>query len=609
MCKPKLLIFSMLLAGGAHAQAPAIGVSQNTGSVGKYDVYELAISHQGSYQNPWEDPSITASFQSPSGSVYTIGGFYYDTNTWKVRFAPREAGAWTWNLTFSNSAGSAVANGSFTSTSSSSGGFLRVHPGNPYVLITEADGKPFYPLGLNDVISDWTGPAGSPDGSIATDWVLSSNPALPAQVVSIDTYFNTFGTAGLNMFRFNGEFLIDIADFNTKTTGKNLYSVSLGKQRDELAVALHKANFKALWAFLAIPDSFVPAWDISDPTKRSALLKYHQYVINRFAAYVDIWELANERFGMTQAYIDTVTSYIKANDPYSHPITTSYSPNPPQAVFTVADTHLYFDTPSLDLDYQLVSGTYGTTNTRASTPNKVQIWGEVGNRCPINGNDAANERFRIMVWTGFFNQAFIVPWHNSSGASSACAAGLTNLYIGPAQRTHASVFRKYVSDFDPLATPVSFNVSAGQRGYAMGSSTDLGAYLIQTQSHTTVLSGATVTVNVGSAGMTGQWINPQDGSIISTFSPAAGTQTLGIPAYTTDIVLRIKGTSGAPPPSPCDLDGDGSISGADVNAAINQVLNPQTCGTADLDKNGRCDVIDVQRVVNAVVTGVCKVGP
>jgi hypothetical protein len=39
------------------------------------------------------------------------------------------------------------------------------------------------------------------------------------------------------------------------------------------------------------------------------------------------------------------------------------------------------------------------------------------------------------------------------------------------------------------------------------------------------------------------------------------------------------------------------------------VLNPATCGTGDLDKNGRCDVVDIQRVINALITGVCKVGP
>jgi hypothetical protein len=411
------------------------------------------------------------------------------------------------------------------------------------------------------------------------------------------------------MFRFNSEYLIDITDFNSQNTGKSLYSVTRGKERDELVKAMKQYGFKGFWAFLAIPENFVPSWDLTDPNKRSALLRYHQYVINRFSAYVDIWELANERYGMTQVYVDTVTSFVKANDPYNHPITTSYSPNPPLAVFTVADAHLYFDTSNLDLDDQLVNGTYGIKNTRAASPNKVQLWGEVGNRCPINGNDPANERFRIMAWTAFFNQAFILPWHNSGGTTTACASGLSNLYVGPAQRTHASVFRKYVADFDPLAVPVPVTVSSGQRAYAMAGVSDLGAYIIHSSSHTTPLAGAQITINVPSGGLTGQWINPLDGSVISTFAPAAGSQTLTIPTYTTDIVLRLKGISTAPPPSPCDLDGNGLLNNTDVQAAIDQALNPAKCGTADLDKNGKCDVIDVQRVINALVSGVCKVGP
>jgi hypothetical protein len=59
----------------------------------------------------------------------------------------------------------------------------------------------------------------------------------------------------------------------------------------------------------------------------------------------------------------------------------------------------------------------------------------------------------------------------------------------------------------------------------------------------------------------------------------------------------------------CDVNGDGRVDRADVDAAIQQVLGTAACGSGDLDLNGTCNVVDVQRVINASVGGVCKIGP
>ncbi len=66
---------------------------------------------------------------------------------------------------------------------------------------------------------------------------------------------------------------------------------------------------------------------------------------------------------------------------------------------------------------------------------------------------------------------------------------------------------------------------------------------------------------------------------------------------------------GAPPPSACDVNGSGSVESGDVASAKDQALGVSACGNADLDGNGACNVIDVQRVINAVVAGTCRVGP
>jgi hypothetical protein len=57
--------------------------------------------------------------------------------------------------------------------------------------------------------------------------------------------------------------------------------------------------------------------------------------------------------------------------------------------------------------------------------------------------------------------------------------------------------------------------------------------------------------------------------------------------------------------SPCDLNSDGVVNILDLQLAVNQVLGLAPC-TADLDGEGRCDVVDVQRVIIAALGGPCN---
>ncbi len=93
----------MILASATvMAAPPVVTVTQNAASVGRYDGYELTMTNSATYVNPWEDPVITAVFTAPSGATNTAGGFYSEVNNWKLRFAPREIGAWTWAPSYSD---------------------------------------------------------------------------------------------------------------------------------------------------------------------------------------------------------------------------------------------------------------------------------------------------------------------------------------------------------------------------------------------------------------------------------------------------------------------------------------------------------------------------
>ena len=70
--------------------------------------------------------------------------------------------------------------------------------------------------------------------------------------------------------------------------------------------------------------------------------------------------------------------------------------------------------------------------------------------------------------------------------------------------------------------------------------------------------------------------------------------------------------------SPCDVDSNGKVDSADVNAtavqAILTILDALTgshsaTGIPDLDNDGKTTLIEVQRVINAAGGGACRVGP
>ena len=94
---------------------------------------------------------------------------------------------------------------------------------------------------------------------------------------------------------------------------------------------------------------------------------------------------------------------------------------------------------------------------------------------------------------------------------------------------------------------------------------------------------------------------------------------VAMPAYTSvsvaaDGTLFFAATAGAfsvlpssvAPANSCDLNGDGVVNSADTQIAISQALGVTPCGSAAL--NGVCNVVDVQRIVNAANGQACKVG-
>lgn len=541
----------ILSAGAGHA-SPAITVSANGNSIGRYNVYELTLTGpSASYNNPWDNVKISAVFTGPSGKS-TVGGFYYNVNTWKVRFAPEVTGNWTWSLTFTAPNGTYSTKGSFKVTSSSNSGFLRLNSEDSRHFYTEGNMDVFYPIGFNDCIGNIVFATTYPtlmfgmDGTHTVDWGEGQHfTPSNTNLVPMAQYFSTYTSQGLdNYFRAGpGNCAFELYDSaNVNGTGQNTYDVGNGQLWDSLVQTLHADGVKFQMEIIADPQDLAPNFDLSNAAVKASVLDYHQYILNRYGAYVDIWELGNEQRGVPQAYLDTITEFFNSNDPYHHPLTVSFdqTQDDTAALSVAAGLHDYFGDPLTLLDADVSNACDAEKTTQ--NEDKPLIAGEAGNAYP-QGNDVP-VRYRDMLWTYNMNQCAGIFWNMSATMviDNTIQGSVSNMYIGPQQRLESKVFSNFISGFDPAAQPLAVNLAPqGQfQGYLLGSNKDIGGYFFNYSNPGSTLSGATVKLHIPTLGMSGQWIDPATGNVLKKFNLSTGTQTLAIPSFTYDIALLIK---------------------------------------------------------------------
>jgi hypothetical protein len=406
------------------AASPAVTATENANAIGKYKLYEVTLAHTGTYSNPWENVNITAKFTAPTGRIDTISGFYYDVNTWKVRFAPTDIGNWTWTLDFDNGSGVTTLTGDLICVASTQKGFLKHHPTNPYRIVY-ADGSLFAGVGIGDCVY-----IGSQNGMPSEpliwnmDWTTSH---------STTTYLTAYGTpgAGFNMFRWstnNCSFnLIDQFSPNGNT-----YKLIEGKSLDLLCDTLQKYGLST-WIGLFGYNPFLTA--PGDIAGENQVKRYLKYMVARYGAYADVWEIMNET-SAPDAYDNYTSAYVKSIDPYDRMFTANSvdygpggggwsSPNIPS--IDICTPHWY-ETSS---DLGCVAAT-ATEINKWHGHQKPIIYGEKG-WSGHNWDATSGMRKRLEDWTAFFCEAEFLWWNQSGRKNYTAGAG--NCYIGPDRKS------------------------------------------------------------------------------------------------------------------------------------------------------------------------------
>lgn len=561
--------------------------TQNTTILPPYEVFEITFRHENNYPDPFFDVGIDVTFISPSKKRIRVGGFHYGSSSgvrirsqptqtgrgerqrvvyhfdkhdlWKARFAPLEIGQWQYRFVFRNAQGrEASGQGSFRCVAGRrpQHGFVRLNPANPFRFVFD-DGHPYFPIGLQDCWGDNSGTGSvldecSMEGPFRTD--LKEPPPLPPGPMFVrgpsnnpqnaDVYFRHFSQCGFNLYRFSQQNC-------SYPLNRDLdhFLVQEGIMTDELLTCARQYGFRIFYGIFGFQKAFNN--DPNDEVNMSRVKRFIKYSVDRWAAYVDFWELLNEQKANDRWY-EILVPYLESIDPYHHPVATSWE-RPDISGIEINAPHWYQREDELESD--------ALTAARARNwkrHHKPVIVGEQGNhidrRKPqppgVGGvwDDRSALRMRIRNWTALFNEIAFVFWNTSYARDGH----YMNIWLGPKEREYVRAMQDfaYRLDKDVRISAVTVSQPDTVHAYGLASQERAGVYLHHFTDHRTPVKDLKIALDIPRTAK-GYWYSPESAEILKTVDAPAGTHTFDVPEFTVDLALLIT------PDGPPDIDKDG----------------------------------------------------
>jgi hypothetical protein len=379
-----------------------------------------------------------------------------------------------------------------------------------------SDGSPYYPLGIGDCVGDH-----NRSGSPVDDFYVDT------QRTNLASYLTTYHRAGVNLFRWS----VDNCAFGLYRSiapAGNVYLAREGAWGDEFVRALRSHGFRIYMTIFGFSPPFA-----TDPTPDAlaAIHRYVDYVVSRYGAYVDYWELMNEASATTDWYAD-VSAYLHKVDPYRHPVSTSWE-RPDLPGVDVNAPHWYETEPESQSDAR----TWAVINAWKGAGKPV-IVGEQGNSGQ-NWDERSAMRMRLRTWTAFFAEGTLIFWNTSNTKEYRSFAG--NIYLGPEERGYLRVLQRFTHGFDRHARIVAAAAVGppGLRGYALTAPTEYAAYLHASQNHSSTTRGVRLHVRLIRPG-TATWIDPATGHTLARRNLRAGAQDIQAPPFVGDVAVKIR---------------------------------------------------------------------
>lgn len=409
-----LLPIVMLLADSAVAQAPLFRVVEiGTRRMERYGLFELTVDMSAGVSNPYDydERALRCVFGGPGGIRDTVDGFYMqdysldtatgllkekDAGHYKIRYAPRVAGEWSYRLFCSGKPGEGGGGGSgggggfFTCLPSASPGFVRRNA-SPYLSFD--NGSVFIPIGENmgwakgNAYLDyrrWVGRLADNRGNFIRVW-------MPSWGLGLEWQKGRNGYEGLMRYKQQNAWYLDW--LIGLCAGKGVYLMLSLDHHGQVSTKVdpnwseNPYNAANGGPCLNTRDFF------TNDSARHLIRNRFRYIVARYgySRAIMSWELFNEVDwtddfqrckGDVSAWHAEMAAWLSHTDVNHHLVTTSFgrAENDPDCwkipALDFTQTHYYSETPALD------SLLVGGCDSYRRAYHKPTLNGEFG----LNGN-------------------------------------------------------------------------------------------------------------------------------------------------------------------------------------------------------------------------------
>lgn len=493
----------------------------------KQNFLEISIDHDEQlYQNKFLDLEVFAEF-SKDNRKQTVKAFYFDQNTWKIRFLPDEPGLYQYQIKIKSPYLRKTIKGEVEIKT-----YRKEKISIKENQFTINGKQAFLPLGIQDAFFDR-----NYNGQYFDEMPASNlpEPALNQAdyaYLSLSEYLDIYQKEALiNIFRYGVENWtpplwnsLDLTNFNLSTSG--------GLFGDQLLTELKDRNLKVIMTIFGFHPPFRSTFEINNQENQKAMATYLDYVIARFGPMVDLWEIANEA-EPSEAWYDFVISYLKENDPYQLPISTNWESSRAKNLDFLS-VHWY---NLIRQNPELTSVDINHLVKKYQAQKQAVLVSEIGfkNRSWFEG---ASTQMRLMSWLSVMQNMGLIFWTNGQNGIYENKDN-ANIYLGPTERSYLKALQEFLPE--ELLVPIkydSFTLSKEQvQVYTMSNQDWFLAYLLKIDPKRN--EKVYLELDLALAGEL-EWYDPASGLVIGKERIKQGQQKITVPDFELDLALRIK---------------------------------------------------------------------
>jgi len=486
-------------------------------------IYKIKIDHLDTlYSRPQDYVKVNVlAINKETGEKTRFNGYYSTRNLWQANFLPRETGDYQIYLLIITPYTLHFYQDSFN---------VATNTYNPLLVkgknFVDSNAKIFFPLGIEDTFFDFNFDGDFSNQVPMSELKVPTKDLREFKFYTWEKHLQEFKTkSNINLYRYGVDNVTPSLTYKA-VDGQFIPSLNGGSFGDNMVSSLRRNNIRVMMTIF----SFYPPYDseieINQAKNQKIIKKYIDYVVARYSAYVDLWEVGNEA-NSSDAFYQFVVSYLRKIDPYQHPISTNWE-EPSNEIFDYVSVHNY-ENPGIS--FAQINNTL--KNADQYHADKPVIISEFGLK-DVSWFEKSKTQLRITSWISMFQQIGLVIW--SQGQNGIFEnPNNANIYLGPDEK---KILKNLINFMPPFVYPIAkeqFMIDETEiQVYTMKDDDHYAAYLLnlgQTldQGYLTlpIPAGSKVTI-----------LDPETQKIIRTFITGEKDEKILLPKINEDLAIK-----------------------------------------------------------------------